>query len=114
MTEHLPECRLSEPCDIDIAEHGFCSMQVEEQFFCIHCMGECICQRLQQAMNMATFAARRLTDIDSYNEGRREGLADAMQIVEELPCKCNEGADYCDGQTDAIAAILMLAKGDQP
>lgn len=78
------------------------------------CDGECICERLWQAENIATFAARHLTDVDSYNEGRREGLTDAMQIVEDLPCKCNEGSDYCDGQTDAIAAILMLAKGDQP
>jgi hypothetical protein len=44
----------------------------------------------------------------------KAAIASAVQIVEDLPCKCNEGADYCDGQTDAIAAIMTLAKGDQP
>ena len=92
MNEHLPECPLNEPCDIDITEHGFCSMQVEEQFFCIHCMNECICKRLRAC-------EQRVIDA-------------AVQIVEELPCKCNDGADYCDGQTDSIAAIMTLAKGD--
>jgi len=43
----------------------------------------------------------------AYEQGQRDAIAAAVQIVEELPCKCNEGADYCDGQTDAIAAILM-------
>jgi hypothetical protein len=57
MTEHLPECRLGEPCDIDIVEHGFCSMQVEEQFFCIHCMGECICKRLRSCEERVNAAA---------------------------------------------------------
>ena len=111
-SKHHDLCFLTEPCDADEPSHGYCSM--EQDRYCIHCMRQCICERLLQAENMARFATMHLTDVDSYNEGRREGLTDAMQIVEELPCKCNEGADYCDGQTDAIAAILMIAKGDQP
>jgi len=108
---HHDLCFLSEACEeIEEPQHGYCNGQTD---FCIHCCRECICERLRQAENMATFAARHLTDVDSYNEGRREGLTDAMQIVEDLPCKCNEGADYCDGQTDAIKAITILAKGDQ-
>jgi hypothetical protein len=124
MTEHLPECRLGEPCDIDISEHGFCSMQIEEQFFCIHCMGECICERLRACEQRVTQKFQDLFDqqmLDcvthmkqAFDGGWEQATAAAVQIVEKLPCKCNEGADYCDGQTDAIAAILMLAKGDQP
>ena len=107
---HKDLCYLTEPCSQDTPSHGFCSMQQDE--YCIHCMRQCICERLTQAENYAKVAASHSVDVDSYNEGRREALADAMQIVEELPCKCNEGADYCDGQTDAIAAILMIAKGE--
>lgn len=92
---------------MDSKHHDLC-------FLSEACDGECICERLWQAENMARVAAWRLVDIDSWNEGRREALADAVQIVEDLPCKCNEGADYCDGQTDAIKAIVMLGKGDQP
>jgi hypothetical protein len=73
MTEHLPECRLSEPCDIDIAEHGFCSMQVEEQFFCIHCMGECICEGLrsceQRVIDAAVQRVEALWSIDPSWDG---------------------------------------------
>jgi len=70
------------------------------------CKPDCLpCQRLTELI---------VERSKGYDEGQREALADAVQIVEELPCKCNEGADYCDGHTDAIAAILMLAKGDQP
>ena len=105
---HHDLCFLSEPCSKDVPEHGFCSRQ---STFCIHCQRECICERLKQAENYAKVAASHSVDVDSYNEGRREALADAMQIVEGLPCKCDAGADYCDGQTDAIDAISTLTKG---
>jgi len=103
MTEHLPECRLSEPCDIDIAEHGFCSMQVEEQFFCIHCRGECICERLR------TCEARVL----------RRMLEAAREVIDDLPAPYkmrgsyetfgpyHEGkADFKDTALSAIDALL--------
>jgi hypothetical protein len=89
MTEHLPECRLSEPCDIDITDHGFCSMQVEEQFFCIHCMGECICKRLRSC--------------------ERRVIATSVQRVEALPPHHGSYAGWLMAD-EAIAAI----KGDQP
>jgi hypothetical protein len=97
MTEHLPECRLGEPCDIDIAEHGFCSMQVEEQFFCIHCMGECICERLRSCEQRVIDAAVQ----------RVEALPHALECVTRdanynRPCNCLHG--------DALDAV----KGDQP
>jgi|LakMenEpi03Aug12_release.lakeMendotaPanAssembly.Ray.scaffolds.fasta_scaffold1079057_1 hypothetical protein len=31
-----------------------------------------------------------------------------ISVIEELPCKCEEGADYCDGHTDAINAIEAI------
>lgn len=33
----------------------------------------------------------------------------AVAAVEGLPCRCNDGRDYCDGQTDAIEAIESAA-----
>lgn len=44
---HDPLCGLSQPCDDDIAEHGFCSRQEEE--FCIHCHQWCICEQMREA-----------------------------------------------------------------
>ena len=104
MTEHLPECRLSEPCDIDITDHGFCSMQVDEQFFCIHCMSECICERLracEQRVAEETEAAMMESfywkpspphdqhyfadNICAYCVGHREALDAAVQRVAALP-----------------------------
>ncbi len=72
MDKHLPECRLSEPCDVDIAEHGFCSMQVEEQFFCIHCMGDCICERLRKARDRG------------YSEAMDDGWGEPIHIEEAV------------------------------
>jgi hypothetical protein len=74
---------------------------------------------------MARFAARHLTDVDSYNEGRREAIADAVQRVEALANDPNSGVDWNwdydidpTGNTrnplvwirEAVAAI----KGEQP
>lgn len=40
-------CGLSDRCDDEVAEHGYCSMQ--HGTFCIHCQQWCICERLAQA-----------------------------------------------------------------
>ena len=45
MSDHLPECPLLEPCDDEVPEHGYCSMQ--HGVFCIHCHQWCICDRLR-------------------------------------------------------------------
>jgi hypothetical protein len=44
---HDPLCGLSQPCDDEIPEHGYCSMQHGQ--FCIHCHQWCICKELQMA-----------------------------------------------------------------
>lgn len=41
---HDPLCALSEPCDDEVPEHGYCSMQ--HGMFCIHCHQWCICEAL--------------------------------------------------------------------
>jgi hypothetical protein len=99
MTEHLPECRLGEPCDIDIAEHGFCSMQVEEQFFCIHCMRECICERLRSCEQRVLDAAR-----------------DSVAAI--FPFEFWEGVEgrpaaWCVVKADVLFAIAGI-KGERP
>ena len=33
-----------------------------------------------------------------------------MSVIEELPCKCDAGMDYCDGHTDAINAIEAVTE----
>ena len=44
---HDPLCGLSEPCDEEEPEHGYCSMQ--RGTFCILCQQWCICDRLAKA-----------------------------------------------------------------
>jgi len=136
MNEHLPECWATDPSDPaawcicdelraceervtalatpeTVMQANYWYEQGQRDVFALHaewtvagmCKPDCLpCQRLTELI---------VERSKGYDEGQREALADAVQIVEELPCKCNEGADYCDGQTDAIAAIT-LAKGDQP
>ena len=44
---HDPLCGLSQPCDDEIPQHGYCLMSHGK--FCIHCNQWCICPQLQQA-----------------------------------------------------------------
>lgn len=44
---HDPLCGLSEPCDDEVAEHGYCSMQRGN--YCIHCNQWCVCERIGRA-----------------------------------------------------------------
>ena len=39
---------------------------------------------------------------------RESERAYVISVIEELPCKCDESKDYCDGQTDAINAIEAI------
>ena len=43
-----------------------------------------------------------------YKEGYTHAIKSSIQIIENLPCKCDNGMDYCDGQTDAIESIERL------
>jgi hypothetical protein len=110
-SKHHDLCFLSEACEeIEEPQHGYCNGQTD---FCIHCCRECICERLRQAGNMATFAARHLTDVDSSNEGRREAIAAAVQRVDEaIEYISTIGVTLSSvvPKAQAIAAI----KGDQP
>jgi hypothetical protein len=114
---HHDLCFLSEPCSKDVPEHGFCSRQ---STFCIHCERECICERLKQAENYARIAVMHTVDVDSYEQGQRDALAQAVQRVEAVICTdCLEHLTLgdvwatclsCDGAWEALEAI----KGDQP
>ena len=44
---HDPLCPLSQPCDDEIPEHGYCSTQHGK--FCIHCYQWCTCEALKKA-----------------------------------------------------------------
>ena len=52
---HDPLCGLSQPCDDETPEHGYCSMQHGE--FCIHCHQWCICDVIAKVRAEATAAA---------------------------------------------------------
>jgi hypothetical protein len=41
---------------------------------------------------------------------RLEAFEEAVKAIENLPCKCKAGNDYCDGNTDAAEAIEALVR----
>lgn len=47
VSAHDPLCGLSNPCDEETPEHGYCSMQYGQ--FCIHCHQWCICEAVRTA-----------------------------------------------------------------
>lgn len=67
---------------------------------------------------LACRECKRMDDlIDERERGHRDGWSEALtrvvEVVEGLPCKCNDSLDYCDGQTDAISAIEKLAGAEE-
>lgn len=62
-------------------------------------------------------ACRTLPSRKSICELIREVRAEEhnyiISVIEELPCKCEDGGDYCDGHTDAIDAICAIDPEDQ-
>jgi hypothetical protein len=110
---HHDLCFLSEACEeIEEPQHGYCNGQTD---FCIHCCRECICERLRQAGNMATFATMHLTDVDSYNEGKREATAAAVQRVEELTIPHHFRMSVTSSVwNQVIGECIAAIKGDQP
>lgn len=71
---------------------------------CMWGQAECIpdcpnCNRLDQL-----YAER----VAGYKEGCNDAIKSSIQIIENLPCRCDNGMDYCDGQTDAIEALEKL------
>ena len=103
-------------------------MQVEEQFFCIHCMGECICDRLQACEARVTALATPETVAQAtywYEQGQRDFLKAAVQRVEAIADDMNSGVDWnWDYEADPtgmtrnprvwIREAVAAIKGDQP
>jgi len=82
---HDPLCGLSQPCDDDIAEHGFCSRQEEE--FCIHCHQWCICEQMREAEKngyekAVTEFMSNHHDRWEYRAGQADMLAKCIAAVE--------------------------------
>ena len=49
MSEHLPECPILQPCSGDLENPELCE--------CLHCMAECICERLRACEDRTIAAA---------------------------------------------------------
>ena len=47
MSDHKPECVLSDPCSADEPRHGFCGNS--DLSWCMHCEQQCICDRIKRA-----------------------------------------------------------------
>lgn len=47
----------------------------------------------------------RCLDCELIERARADERKFIIEVIEELPCRCEEGKDYCDGHTDVINAI---------
>lgn len=47
MSDHKPECVLSDPCSADEPRHGFCGNS--DLSWCMHCEQLCDCDRIKRA-----------------------------------------------------------------
>ena len=56
MSDHKPECVLSDPCSADEPRHGFCGNS--DFVWCMHCEQQCDCERIKRAENRVLDAAR--------------------------------------------------------
>ena len=96
MTDHLPECPLLEPCDDDVPEHGYCSMQ--RGAFCIHCHQWCICDRLRACEERVRHEGLGVC-IQHYDAGVQAAREAVLNAGLCAPHRC---------QSDALAAIDAL------
>lgn len=95
---HDELCGLSQPCDDEVPEHGYCSRQQGE--FCIHCMTWCICPQLRQA---------RKQGADDYERGQADMLAKCIATIEErIPLVADNGS----WESSIAAAWLRAAVTD--
>lgn len=82
---HDPLCGLSQPCDDEIRDHGYCLMSHGK--FCIHCNQWCICPQLQQAKEEV---AKRIVETANIQAevaaamARDDMLARCIAAVEDL------------------------------
>lgn len=91
MTDHLPECPLLEPCDDEVAEHGYCSMQ--HGVFCIHCQRWCVCDRLRACEQRVRDKHSQPDAYRGWVKGYAAGLDAARKAVRAIPmddmcCMC--------------------------
>ena len=79
---HDPLCGLSEPCDDEVPEHGYCSRQHGQ--FCIHCLTWCICDRLKQAEERTmAFIIQRIESLAWQSKGL-DSTFSLRFIIQEL------------------------------
>lgn len=87
VSAHNPLCGLSQPCDEETPEHGYCSMQHGQ--FCIHCHQWCVCERMRKAEKhgyekaVAEFMSNH-GERWEYRAGQADMLAKCVAAVEEI------------------------------
>jgi hypothetical protein len=84
LMDHDPLCVLSQPCDDETPEHGYCGFSAPN--FCIHCHQWCMCGEVRQA--------------------EQRMLAKCIAAVENLP-------DWALNIDDVIEALRALGGSDE-
>lgn len=83
--DHDSLCGLSNPCDDETPEHGYCMMSHGQ--FCIHCNKWCICPQLQQAKEEVARRIIEMADVQAEVAAAMASddmLAKCMAAVEDL------------------------------
>jgi hypothetical protein len=110
MSDHKPECALSDPCSADEPRHGYCGNS--DFNWCMHCEEECDCARINRAEQRVRDEERGWEGAvviarAGYEDGYRAALDGAREAVAALDI----GRDVrfsVDVKADALAAIDAL------
>lgn len=98
---HDPLCGLSQPCDDEIREHGYCLMSHGK--FCIHCNQWCICGEVRMAeqrmlakcitvadavlagVPTSFWINRNSDEAQEHKRSMRAAVEDALRALQEKP-----------------------------
>ena len=91
MSDHKPECVLSDPCSADEPRHGFCGNS--DFSWCMHCEQQCDCERIKRTED------RVLAEREADGPWFRSVVHD---------CCVDKQTAYADGLDAARGAIEAL------
>ena len=101
MTDHLPECFLSEPCHPSLPEHDDLRGELSK---CRTCGLPCICDRLRACEQRVLGLRIDDLNVKSFNAGYAAALRDAVKAVK---LSCSADIELVE-RTEVIAVIEAL------
>lgn len=105
MTDHKPECFLSDRCSPDEPKHGFCGNS--DFLWCMHCEKECICDRIKRAEDRVREA------VGSSLISSVEAIRGAINTHYRIDCEPPGEVDWSQHRTCDLVDEILAAIDDQ-